>query len=217
MTITKEQFSTDDGDALTIAYLHGCSKGKEAKLAELLAGVEMPTASLMTATYSSVGRMESFWDEKKMRDYAAAAVAKVKNDHDAHNNSLTQVWRDDSERIKALTAELAKKDEWQGNCLFYNDLYSKAKEEIEALKARLDALTGAIGNAQLAAFIEKHGDPVPLVAERDALAAKVDVLREALGEAKTGLEWYQETHPESVDGSDDEAMQRIDAALEATE
>ena len=42
-------------------------------------------------------------------------------------------------------------------------------------------------------------------------------LLEALKAAKTGLEWYQFNHPESVDGSDDEAMERIDAAIAAAE
>lgn len=35
----------------------------------------------------------------------------------------------------------------------------------------------------------------------------------ALEEARTGLAWYQETYPESANGSDDEAMKRIDAAI----
>lgn len=40
-----------------------------------------------------------------------------------------------------------------------------------------------------------------------------DDLVAALETAKAGLEWYKDTHPESVDGSDDEAMAQIDAAL----
>ena len=36
---------------------------------------------------------------------------------------------------------------------------------------------------------------------------------DAFEEAKMGLEWYQTSHPESVDGSDDEAMERIDAGI----
>ena len=36
---------------------------------------------------------------------------------------------------------------------------------------------------------------------------------DAFEEAKMGLEWYQTRHPESVDGSDDEAMERIDAGI----
>ncbi|WNL63661.1 hypothetical protein ST4_103 [Aeromonas phage ST4] len=35
----------------------------------------------------------------------------------------------------------------------------------------------------------------------------------ALEEARTGLAWYQETYPEAANGSDDEAMERIDAAI----
>lgn len=37
----------------------------------------------------------------------------------------------------------------------------------------------------------------------------------ALEEARTGLKWYQDRHPESVDGSDDEAMERIESAIKA--
>lgn len=36
---------------------------------------------------------------------------------------------------------------------------------------------------------------------------------EALEEARTGLAWYQDRYPEAQDGSDDEAMARIDAAI----
>jgi len=35
----------------------------------------------------------------------------------------------------------------------------------------------------------------------------------ALDEAKAGLLWYQEMCPQWVDGSDDEAMARINAAI----
>ena len=45
----------------------------------------------------------------------------------------------------------------------------------------------------------------------------IKVLREALEEAKAGLEWYQSMVPAYTDGSDDEAMERINAALANTE
>lgn len=38
-------------------------------------------------------------------------------------------------------------------------------------------------------------------------------LLEALQLAYNGLRWYQEQHPESADGSDDEANARIEAAI----
>lgn len=41
--------------------------------------------------------------------------------------------------------------------------------ERDATQARLDILIAAIGNECLQKFIEKHGPPVPLVAQRDAL------------------------------------------------
>lgn len=44
-----------------------------------------------------------------------------------------------------------------------------------------------------------------------------DELLEALETAKNGLLWYQNTHPESVDDSDAEAMEKIDAAIAKTE
>ena len=46
-----------------------------------------------------------------------------------------------------------------------------------------------------------------------ALKAERDALRAALEHAKNGLLWYQDRYPEASDGSDDEAMERINAAL----
>lgn len=43
------------------------------------------------------------------------------------------------------------------------------------------------------------------------------MLVEALEEARNGLAWYQAMYPAATDGSDDEAMERIDAALAAAE
>ena len=44
----------------------------------------------------------------------------------------------------------------------------------------------------------------------------VRVLREALEDAKVGLGWYIDMHPEDADDSDAAMMAEIDAALEAT-
>jgi hypothetical protein len=44
------------------------------------------------------------------------------------------------------------------------------------------------------------------------IAAAPDLLA-ALEEARTGLQWYRDSFPEATDGSDDEAMTRIDAAI----
>jgi hypothetical protein len=48
--------------------------------------------------------------------------------------------------------------------------------ERDATQARLDTLIAAIGNECLAKFIEKHGEPVPLVAQRDALLSALTAL-----------------------------------------
>lgn len=53
----------------------------------------------------------------------------------------------------------------------------------------------------------------PLCQSASPLLDRIDLLTAALGEARDGLAWYQQTYPEAVDGSDDEAMNRIDAAL----
>jgi hypothetical protein len=45
---------------------------------------------------------------------------------------------------------------------------------------------------------------------RDSVTA--DLLA-ALEEARAGLLWYRDMHPESADGSDDETLERIDAAI----
>ena len=46
--------------------------------------------------------------------------------------------------------------------------------------------------------------------ERDELIAE---LLAALEDARNGIRWYQDRCPEAVDGSDDEAAARIDAAI----
>jgi hypothetical protein len=71
-------------------------------IAELTQGAEMPEPLMLMLPNKPETAVYSY---TQCQDYAAAAVAKVKNEHDAHNNSLTQVWRDDGERIKQLTAE----------------------------------------------------------------------------------------------------------------
>ena len=43
------------------------------------------------------------------------------------------------------------------------------------------------------------------------------MLVEALEEARNGLAWYQAMYPGATDGSDDEAMERIEAALATAE
>ena len=43
------------------------------------------------------------------------------------------------------------------------------------------------------------------------------MLVEALEEARNGLAWYQAMYPAATDGSDDEAMERIDAAIAGAE
>jgi len=48
---------------------------------------------------------------------------------------------------------------------------------------------------------------------RDRGLTTWSALLEALEEARRGLAWYQDAHPESRDGSDDEANERIDAAI----
>ena len=54
-------------------------------------------------------------------------------------------------------------------------------------------------------------------AELQRLREQRDVLLAALKEAKTGLEWYQDSYPEATDGSDNETMARIDAAINQVE
>jgi uncharacterized membrane protein YdfJ with MMPL/SSD domain len=44
------------------------------------------------------------------------------------------------------------------------------------------------------------------------ISAAPDLLA-ALEEARDGLRWYQDSFPQVADGSDDEAMARIDAAI----
>lgn len=49
-------------------------------------------------------------------------------------------------------------------------------------------------------------------ADAHLISAAPDLLA-ALEEARAGLAWYQAMFPETASGSDDEAMERIDAAI----
>lgn len=56
----------------------------------------------------------------------------------------------------------------------FRDSFNHAAAELRRLSVvekERNAMAAAIGNQQLSAFIEKHGNPVPIVAERDALKA----------------------------------------------
>jgi hypothetical protein len=48
----------------------------------------------------------------------------------------------------------------------------------EKLKATVDQISVAMGNEQLTRFIEKFGEPVPIVLERDQLRAEVEQLKQ---------------------------------------
>lgn len=62
------------------------------------------------------------------------------------------------------------------------------------------------GNEKLLWLAEQYNE---VKSQRDALSL-------ALEEARTGLVWYQDHCPSDANGSDDEALARIDAALELT-
>lgn len=53
-----------------------------------------------------------------------------------------------------------------------------------------------------------------LAEQYNTVKSQRDALSLALEEARTGLVWYQEHCPSDSNGSDDEALARIDAALE---
>ena len=52
----------------------------------------------------------------------------------------------------------------------------EAADEIDRLRAALQLIHSAMSNDALAKYVAKHGEPVPIVAERDALRAEVDGL-----------------------------------------
>ena len=88
-------------------------------------------------------------------------------------------------------------------------------------KSKLSKARGDAHSARCAAN-RIRGKMHSVAADGDVLASKVfrlelviKLLVESLQDAKAGLQWYQDMHPEHTDGSDDEAMERIDAALDA--
>lgn len=64
------------------------------------------------------------------------------------------------------------------------------------------------------AVIERNqaGQDACDMADAHLLSAAKELLA-ALEEAREGLRWYQDRNPGQADGSDDEAMARIDAAI----
>lgn len=67
-----------------------------------------------------------------------------------------------------------------------------------------------------AALVSQAAAQPPVQPVQELARANVLVLQEVLGaldDASNGLEWYQERYPEVVDGSDDEANERIAAAI----
>ena len=63
----------------------------------------------------------------------------------------------------------------------------------------------AVTGKSVIAECESEADARLFAASKDLLAA--------LEEARNGLRWYQESYPTATDGSDDEAMARINAAI----
>lgn len=66
-------------------------------------------------------------------------------------------------------------------------------------------------------LFSSDGQPKEVAAMLRKQRESIVKLREALEEAKAGLEWYQSMVPAYTDGSDDEAMERINLALKDTE
>lgn len=74
------------------------------------------------------------------------------------------------------------------------DELATARAERDALQATIDAVTKALGNQQLQHFIEKHGEPVPIVAQRDELAAVLSEMVTMMNkneEHGAGSPWHQ--------------------------
>lgn len=84
-----------------------------------------------------------------------------------------------------------------------NDAYFRQEDRLSTLKAYIE---------ENAIFVDRI-TPVYEAPPNTYTAEQVQGLVEALREAKRGLVWYQEICPELVNGSDSEAMERIDGAL----
>ncbi|WP_421883184.1 hypothetical protein [Methylibium sp.] len=71
--------------------------------------------------------------------------------------------------------------------------------------------------AKVVELVPRGSGSHPTESAGPAPAEIVRELVEALETAKNGLEWYQDTYPEAVNGCDDEAMAKIDAAIKMGE
>jgi chromosome segregation ATPase len=97
-------------------------------------------------------------------------------------------------------------------CSYTIDECRQIKAEILTLQSKCDEQAREIEHLRKTADVLNH-ERMKMQQEVVELRAKLKDMGSALQEAKSGLEWYQAMHPEDVDGSDDEAMERIDAAL----
>lgn len=80
---------------------------------------------------------------------------------------------DIAHELDRLWEQLDPVDDWR-------PVLDKAAAELRrlaAVEAERDALMAAIGNKLLADFTAKHGEPIPIVIERDQLRAEVEALR----------------------------------------
>lgn len=106
---------------------------------------------------------------------------------------------------------------------FDSDNPAHLRHFFDLMSATLDAAPGwpgrVIGGMCYVILFDKNEivDPAADVLELHPRFAKMqeqrDKLLAALQEARTGLLWYQDRNPGQTDGSDDEAMARIEGAI----
>jgi len=130
-------------------------------------------------TNHTPGRLQAFtqYAEPELRDEAGNLVAVVHRYTHANARRLAACWN----ACEGMSTELLENIVLLGETMLTRFLARNRVEqtliadrlrfmqERDALQATVNAVNKALGNQQMQHFIEKHGEPAPIVAQRDQL------------------------------------------------
>lgn len=98
---------------------------------------------------------------------------------------LVRMLTDGYSGMKAVREVIALLEQWPDSPA---SALAALKQENERLTETIDQITAAMGNERLSHFIEKHGEPVPIVMERDALRAQLEAAQADAAKLREALE-----------------------------